>query len=235
MALPAFRALWAALGTAYYPVGDWALIERGTRVVGTAHTPLVGAYSRFGWDHPGPWLFWVLSVPYRLFGASHGLLAGAALLNAGWLLLTSWCAHRRSGWPLVALTGAAVAVLVHSLGSSFLFDPWNPYVPVLGLLALFFVCWSLGRGEAWAMPVASAWPPSSSSATSASRSLRSRSWRGAPPVVSWCAGIGESPGTPPTLRRGVRVDDARGSSPAWCCSRSGGRRGSSSSVVIPAT
>src|SRR5689334_8524947 len=62
---------------------DWAAIELRTRDVGTSHTPLVGVYSRYGWNHPGPLLFYVLALPYRLFGAQgHGILAGALIVNA---------------------------------------------------------------------------------------------------------------------------------------------------------
>src|SRR6266566_7457995 len=51
------------------PAGDWALLELRTRSVGGAHTPLLGPYSRFGWNHPAPALFLVLAVPYRLLGS----------------------------------------------------------------------------------------------------------------------------------------------------------------------
>ncbi len=41
---------------------DPALLELGVRAVGR-HAVLVGPYSRFGWNHPGPlYLYW-LAVP----------------------------------------------------------------------------------------------------------------------------------------------------------------------------
>ncbi|MEZ5133502.1 MAG: hypothetical protein R2699_00170 [Acidimicrobiales bacterium] len=63
-----------ALGADWVPASDWALIEASVRDVGTAHTPLVGFFSRYGWFHPGPWPLYVLAVPYRL----RGLAASAA-------------------------------------------------------------------------------------------------------------------------------------------------------------
>ena len=45
-----------ALTDRYLPGSDWALIELQVRNVGTSLTPLVGAWSRFNWHHPGPLL-----------------------------------------------------------------------------------------------------------------------------------------------------------------------------------
>src|SRR5437868_1919006 len=57
-------------GRTWHPAGDWSVLELRTRDVGSTSTPLVGPYSRFGWNHPGPLMFWLLAVPYRLFGQS---------------------------------------------------------------------------------------------------------------------------------------------------------------------
>ncbi|MGZ8735026.1 MAG: hypothetical protein ACXW1M_07545, partial [Acidimicrobiia bacterium] len=53
---------------AYRAIADDALIELQTRDVGT-RAVFLGPYSRFGWYHPGPALFYVLAVPYRLLGS----------------------------------------------------------------------------------------------------------------------------------------------------------------------
>src|SRR5690242_12647411 len=70
--------VWAGingLARTWYPAGDWAMIELRTLDVGTGHTPLVGPYSRYSWNHPGPLLFWLLAIPYRLTGSNpSGLL-----------------------------------------------------------------------------------------------------------------------------------------------------------------
>ncbi|MGZ4701029.1 MAG: hypothetical protein ACXV98_07445, partial [Ilumatobacteraceae bacterium] len=72
--------LWAVLAHRVYAVGDIALIELRTRDVLTAHPPLVGAYSRYGWSHPGPAEFYLFAVPYRLFGGDARALRLTALL-----------------------------------------------------------------------------------------------------------------------------------------------------------
>ncbi|HEX4493740.1 MAG TPA: hypothetical protein VH914_21235 [Acidimicrobiia bacterium] len=137
------------------PVGDWALLELRARSVGGAHTPLVGPYSRFGWSHPGPALFYALAGPYRIFGGrANGILAAVLLINgasvAG-LLIVAW---RRGRRPLTIATAIAVALLCHALGATFLRDPWNPYVTVLPFALLVFLAWSIACGDAWAVPVA---------------------------------------------------------------------------------
>src|SRR3954454_7043820 len=74
--------VWA-LTTALRSGGDVALTEIAVRDVGGAHTPLLGAYSRYRWHHPGPLLFYALAVPYRVLGRDGSpLAAGAVLINA---------------------------------------------------------------------------------------------------------------------------------------------------------
>lgn len=138
----------------WLPGGDWAVLELRTRDVAGPLTPLVGPYSRFGWNHPGPLLFWLLAVPYRVLGgASSGLLVGAAALNAaalGALLVFTW---RRGRLPLVALTAALVGLMTTHLGPAFLRDPWNPSVTVLPFLLFVVLAWSATEGDRVAVPV----------------------------------------------------------------------------------
>jgi hypothetical protein len=137
----------------WYPGGDWAVLELRTHDVGSSLTPLLGPYSRFGWNHPGPLLFWVLAAPYRLLGArSSGMLLGAALVNlaaVGGALALAW---RRGRLVLVELTAALVGVAMVSLGPSFLRDPWNPSVTVLPFLCFVLLVWSATDGDTVALP-----------------------------------------------------------------------------------
>lgn len=155
LALPAMVALGSALGRPFLPVSDWALIESSVRAVGSGHTPLVGAASRFGWDHPGPWAFYLLAGPYRLIGAAHGILGAAAVWNA--LTLVALVVVVRRLDRLLSLVAVPVlAVLVLGLGAGFLGDPWNPSLPVLTLALLLPVAWAHARGAKWALPVLAA-------------------------------------------------------------------------------
>ncbi|MEJ5255029.1 MAG: hypothetical protein WHS89_06730 [Acidimicrobiales bacterium] len=145
----------AGLQRRWLPAGDWAVIELRTRDVGTAATPLVGPYSRFGWNHPGPLLFWLLALPYRLAGSDSGaLLLAAALVNAlavAGMLVIAW---RRGRLVLVVGTAVVVALMMTHLGPSFLRDPWNPSVTVLPFGLLVMLCWSAVEGDRLGLPAA---------------------------------------------------------------------------------
>lgn len=86
------------------PVADHAVLELTLREL-RGHPLLLGAYSRFGWYHPGP--LWLYSLAPFLALLSHNPFAlnvGAGIIN---LLATSHLMRRvgdkwrtpTSGWP----------------------------------------------------------------------------------------------------------------------------------------
>jgi hypothetical protein len=146
-------ALVVDVGTNYFPGSDTALTELQTSDIGR-HPVLVGLYSRDGWYHPGPALFYALVLPYRLAGSnSIGLSLGALLINGVAIAGIAIVARRRGGIPLMLLTLMGCTVLVRALGPDFVRDPWNPYIPVLPFGLLVFLTWEMTCGEAWALPV----------------------------------------------------------------------------------
>jgi hypothetical protein len=153
---PAVVLAVRSLASSWVATSDYALIELRARAVGTAHTPLVGPYSRFGWNHPGPALFFALAAPYRLLaGQSKGLLFGSALIAAAATVAVVVTLLRADQLKVVAaFTLLVVAALVHGLGPAFLWDPWNPYVIVLPFLAFVLAVWWAASGEERALPVA---------------------------------------------------------------------------------
>jgi hypothetical protein len=137
------------------PVGDWALLELRSRNVGGSHTPLVGPYSRFGWSHPGPLLFYVLAIPYRLLGSRpSGMLLAALLVNGASVAGIVLLAGRRGGRVLLVAATIAVVLLCRALGADFLRDPWNPNLTVLPFAVLIFLAWSIMCADTWMLPVA---------------------------------------------------------------------------------
>ncbi len=143
----------AALDLIWRPSGDWAALTMRVEDVGHL-TPLVGPYSRFGWSHPGPLLYWMLAVPYHLLGDKpEALLAAAAWLNAITVAAIAAVAWRRGRLPLVAMTMATVAVLIHAMGPSMIRDPWNPFITLLPLGLTVMLAWSVIDGDHWM------WPP----------------------------------------------------------------------------
>jgi hypothetical protein len=146
-------ALVVKVGSDYAAGSDVGLIELRTLDVGR-HPVLLGPYSRDGWNHPGPAVFYALALPYRLVGShSVGLLVGALLINALAITGIALVARRVGGLPCMLATLVGCAVLVRSLGPVFLRSPWNPYVAVLPFGLLVYLTWAMTCGEAWALPI----------------------------------------------------------------------------------
>lgn len=153
-AWPAVATGLSALHLDWHPSGDWALLAMRIEDVGHV-TPLLGPYSRFGWNHPGPLLYWTLAAPYHLLGwSAPAMLASTAFLNAAALGGTVALAWRRGRLPLAALTALALSILTSTMGPELLRDPWNPYITVLPLALLMVLCWSAAEGDRWAWPAA---------------------------------------------------------------------------------
>src|SRR5215204_1007749 len=134
--------------------GDIALIELRTRDVLSAHPPLAGAYSRYGWSHPGPLMFYLFAIPYRLLGNDATALRSTVLLfNAAVIVLILWLASRRgvAAWLMVASATVALTwgLLPHSLS-----DGWNVTVAVLPFLLTLVGCWCALCGDRWALLIA---------------------------------------------------------------------------------
>jgi hypothetical protein len=123
--------------------GDQALLELGARRAIHFHQ-LVGPYSRSGFHHPGPAVFYLLAPFVRLVEPTGpGLYLGAVVLNAAALFATVAVIWRRVG-PLAALwAAAAIDLFCLCLGVVTLREPWNPYL-VVAPMVLFVVLWAAG-------------------------------------------------------------------------------------------
>ena len=137
------------------PGGDQALIQLRVSDVFTSHTPLIGSYQRFGWNQPGPGYFYLLAIPYRIFGSNYAALqAGAVIINAlavGGILAV---AYRRGGLALYVWTAALLGVVLHTLEPYMLANPWEPDISVLAVLLLIFLAFDMASGGAWTIPIA---------------------------------------------------------------------------------
>lgn len=152
--LASIAVLLVSVGTAFHAVSDNAQNELLVRAVGH-HLVVLGPYSRDGWNHPGPAMYYLLAAPYRLLGSnSASMYAAASLINAAavaGMLVIAW---RRGGVPVLLFTTLGLTVVMHALGTDFLRDPWNPYVTVLPFGFFVFLIWELSAGSAWALPLA---------------------------------------------------------------------------------
>lgn len=133
--------------------GDASLIELATMEAASGRR-LLGAYSRYGWHHPGPVYFYLLAVPYRLLGPAAGLQAGALLVNAvaavGVVAAVRHMAGARAAWAAAAV----VLAICLGVGPVYLRDPWNPFVVMLPLLLFAVLCTAAAAGWPRALWVA---------------------------------------------------------------------------------
>lgn len=149
-------AIGVNFGSRYAPVDDIAGIEVHVRDV-PAHLPLLGLYSRDRWSHPGPAMFYVLALPYRLSGdRSFSLHMAAVVINGLSLALMALIARRHGGTVAMLPTLVGGGVLIHSFGATTMSSPWNPELPVFPFGAVMFLSWAMLCGDAWALPVCAA-------------------------------------------------------------------------------
>jgi hypothetical protein len=176
---PHVMAIARAATSGWMPSGDQAMEILRMHDVGGPNTPLVGPYSRFGWEHPGPLLFWLGAPALRLAGPV-GVMVLVGVINVAATIGAVAAARRLAGTSFALVVAAATAVMVHSHGAMKLIDPWNPWVTVLPLLC-FLLCVPVAvtRGALWALVAAIA-----------SGSFVAQSHLGNVPVVVVATGVG---------------------------------------------
>ncbi len=137
--------------TGWTPSADQAFIEFRVRDV-PGDPPLLGVFSRYGWSHPGPALFYLLAVPYRLAGGASESLAAAALAAQVLVVaVTAFLARRLDRLAGITVLVALQIVLL-TAGAAVTRDPWNPYVPLVASGLLVVCVW--GTGERRRAPAA---------------------------------------------------------------------------------
>ena len=146
VAAPFLVAALSVFGMHWNPAGDQAIEIMRIRDVGTAHTPLLGQWSRWGWAHPGPLTFWLLAPFWRVAG-NDGVLLGTALLNLAAAVGIVLVAARIAPAAAV-LAGAVTAVLAHGVGLDFLVYLWNPWAAFFPFVLFLVLVWVVVAGRA---------------------------------------------------------------------------------------
>ncbi len=140
----------------YRPGFDNALMELRVRDA-LHHFVYTGPYSRYGWSHPGPFLFYVDAIAYKLSGESTRALPVAALVINGIALgAMTAIAYRIGRLPAVIWMAVPTALLMRTLGAEFLGSPWNPDVSLLMFFVFVLAAWGLAVGTprmAWILVV----------------------------------------------------------------------------------
>ena len=150
-AAPMVAAALSLVGRQWHPASDLAIELLQIDDVGGRHTPLTGAHSRYGWDHPGPWLFWLLAPFEWLFGAT-GVLVGVAVLNTAATVGALVVARRLGGVTLSALVAVVLLVLIQANDTDLFVNPWNPWVAVLPWFTYVLLAWALADGDIGVLP-----------------------------------------------------------------------------------
>lgn len=137
-----------ATRSAFWNSGDQALVGLSVHEAGRLHQ-FVGPYSRYGWSHPGPSWFYVLSPFYKLFGSTDAALVAANIVVQGLFAASIVAAAHRRRQPAFTLAVAAiVALYALRMPASFFVYVWNPLALMLAT-ALFFVLATRARDGRW--------------------------------------------------------------------------------------
>ncbi|MFZ4515802.1 MAG: hypothetical protein ACOYN3_05770 [Acidimicrobiia bacterium] len=141
--------IWLRRNHPFVPFADHALLEMQLRDLAT-HPPTLGAYSRFGWHHPGPLATYLIGVIYWATGGySVSMWIAGAFLNAAACTAVVCVAFRRlDTWRALGACAVLGVYLVY-LGPLGLTDPWNPIVSILPFLAFILCCWDAWCGGRW--------------------------------------------------------------------------------------
>lgn len=139
---------------------DLALIDLHTRQALHFRQQL-GPFDRFGWNHPGPSYFYLLSLAYRVLGSgAKAAFVGAVVINAAAALAVVGLVRRRAGdragcWA-AAVTGALLVMLSFTgpaattysegpLGA--LASPWNPVAVLVPTVLVAVLAASAAAGS----------------------------------------------------------------------------------------
>lgn len=154
-AAPALVALIAVIGSHWMPNDDQAVQVLRISDVGTGHTPLLGAWSRWAWNHPGPLQPWLTAPFFHVLG-NDGVLVATALFAVASSAGAAWIGLRRGGVVLGSLVALIVCLLVGALGLSTVVNPWNPYVALLPYFLFLLLVWAVACDDVMMLPVAAA-------------------------------------------------------------------------------
>jgi hypothetical protein len=115
---------------------------------------LVGNYSRYEWNHPGPSWFYALDPIYVWLGSQTWSVTVAVLclhaVIAGLIVALLW---RRAGAVVALLTAGLLLLYVRTLGADVFRVFWPPYALMLPMILLFGLA---AAGAAGSMPALAA-------------------------------------------------------------------------------
>ena len=144
---PPVVAIVVLAGRTWHPVDDFAIIDLRVRDVWSAHPPLTGLFSRPGWNHPGPAMFWLIAPISAAFGqptwATH---IGGAVLELVAMAWLAW-ATARAGLRMLLTAAAVVGMTYLGIGEWVIRQPWNLHVPLIWFVLVLFLALLVATGR----------------------------------------------------------------------------------------
>jgi hypothetical protein len=150
---PFVVAIATQAGRNYVPVGDIALMDLRVRDVWSSDIPLVGAYSRFGWNHPGPAAFYLLApLPGVTGQPAWATLVGNVIVQGTVVAAIAWVAWRSGGMSRLLAALALVGLAFGAMGPSMVLDAWNPNVAYPTFVLFVLLAWILSYDTPRVLP-----------------------------------------------------------------------------------
>jgi hypothetical protein len=126
--------LMTTFGQPYYHYGDQAVLASRVGDAMRFHIEL-GPYSRFGWSHPGPALFYLQAPIYSVSNTNpRSLFLGSLLINGLCLVAAVLVVRRFAGEWSARWTVGVLGVVLLALGANAIETFWNPYLEASALL-----------------------------------------------------------------------------------------------------
>jgi hypothetical protein len=126
--------LVTTFGRPYYHYGDQAVLASRVGDAMRFHIEL-GPYSRFGWSHPGPALFYALAPIYSVSNTNpRSLFFGSLLINGICIVAAVLVVRRFAGEWSARWTVGVVGVVLLALGANAIETFWNPYLEAAAVL-----------------------------------------------------------------------------------------------------
>lgn len=145
--IPLVAVFFSVVGKSWSPTNDLSIIDLRSRDIFSSDSPLTGLFSRRGWSHPGPAMFYILA-PFSWFKTSDG-----SMLRIGWVLidcvilgaasLLAW----RVGKVIFLVTIFTELLSFLALPSGVHRVPWNPWMPVPMLILLLVLAMRVNLGR----------------------------------------------------------------------------------------
>ncbi|MBA2497609.1 MAG: hypothetical protein H0V33_11050 [Acidimicrobiia bacterium] len=134
-------------------VSDWAVLELATASASRGDQ-LLGPYSRFGWNHPGPFLFYWNAPFWAATGRQlGGLTLAAAVLNTLTLTTLVTVAGRISGRFASWCAAGTVLVLFTRYDIERMREAWNPNLTVTTTALAIALAIAVAAGHRRALPL----------------------------------------------------------------------------------